>query len=409
MPPSLVARVLAIVFALSLATVHPSLAQRTPRVRTGLEVLVSDSLHLIKGKRVGLITNHSGLGPMGKSTVDILHGTPGVRLTALFGPEHGIRGVARAGDHVASTIDSATGVPVYSLYGETRVPTAEMLQDVDVLVFDIQDVGARTYTYPWTMAQSAEAARGKKFIVLDRPNLVRDDRVEGGMLDIKYRSFVGWYPVPHRYGFTIGELANYLVGTGLLAADITVVPMTGYRRDMWWNDTGLGWVNPSPNIRSGDAALLYSGTVYFEGTNVTEGRGTPMPFQMIGASWLTDAGAIAKELNAMRIPGVVFDSTSQLMEAGFKFPGEKIPVIVVVVSDRDIVQPHVVGLNLLRAIYKHHTADFKWRESAVDRLFGSDRLRKAVEREGGIEALIPVLDRESAEFAAKTKMYHIYK
>ena len=409
MPPSLVARALAIAFVLSLATAHRAPAQRTPRIRTGLEVLVSDSLHLIKGKRIGLITNHTGLGPMGRSTVDILHGTPGVRLTALFGPEHGIRGVARAGDHVASTIDSATGVPVYSLYGETRVPTAEMLKDVDVIVFDIQDIGARTYTYPWTMAQSAEAARGKKFVVLDRPNLVRDDRVEGGMLDIKYRSFVGWYPVPHRYGFTIGELANYLVGTGQLTADITVVPMTGYRRDMWWNDTGLGWVNPSPNIRSGDAALLYTGTVYFEGTNVTEGRGTPMPFQMIGASWLTDAGAIAKELNAMRIPGVVFDSTSQLMEAGYKFPGEKIPVIVVVVSDRDVVQPHVVGLNLLRAIYKHHTADFKWRESAVDRLFGSDRLRKAVEREGGIEALIPVLDRESADFAATTKMYHIYK
>ena len=146
MPRSLVARPLAIFVSLSLATAHTSQAQRTPRVRTGLEVLVSDSLHLIKGKRVGLITNHSGLGPMGKSTVDILHGTPGVRLTALFGPEHGIRGVARAGDHVASTIDSATGVPVYSLYGETRVPTAEMLKDVDVLVFDIQDVGARTYT-----------------------------------------------------------------------------------------------------------------------------------------------------------------------------------------------------------------------------------------------------------------------
>ncbi len=409
MRPPHIARSVAASILLLNATATLLTAQRSTRVRSGLEVLVTDSLHLISGKRVGLITNHTGLGPMGKSSVDVLFGAPGVRLTAIFGPEHGIRGIARAGDHVASSVDSATGVPVYSLYGETRVPTADMLKDVDVLVYDIQDVGARTYTYPWTMAESAQAAQGRKFIVLDRPNLIRGDRVEGGVLDAKFRSFVGLYPVALRYGLTIGEMAQYLVGTGQLKADITVVPMSGYRRSMWWNETGLGWVNPSPNIRSGDAALLYTGTVFFEGTNVTEGRGTQMPFQMIGASWLTDAGAIVKDLNAQRLPGVVFDSTSQTIEAGYKFAGEKIPVILVVVSDRDLIQPYVVGLNLLRAIYRRHPADFKWRESAVDRLFGSDRLRKAVEREGGIEKLIRKVDRESALFAAMTKPYHIYQ
>jgi len=406
MPAPVLRRLVALLAAV--LAVAPS-ARAQGRVRTGIEVLVSDSLHLIRGKRVGLITNHTGLGPMGRTTIDILHTTPGVRLTALYGPEHGIRGVARAGDKVASSVDSATGVPVYSLYGDTRVPTPEMLKDVDVLIFDIQEVGARVYTYEWTMTLSAEAAKGKKFLVLDRPNLVRADKFEGGVLDPRYRSFVGWYPVALRYGLTVGELANYLVKTGQLSADLTVIPMQGYRRSMWWNETGLGWVNPSPNIRSGDAAVLYTGTVFFEGTNVSEGRGTTMPFQMIGAKWLTDAGAIAAELNARKLPGVVFDSTSQTIEAGYKFGGEKIPVLMVVVSDRDQVLPVAVGLHMLRAIYKRHPTEFQWRTQAVDRLFGSDRLRKAVETEGGVEALLPILARESAEFAAKTVPYQLYK
>ncbi len=381
---------------------------RAQRVRTGLEVLLTDSLHLIKGKRVGLITNHTGVGPLGKSSADLLHAAPGVKLTALFGPEHGIRGQAAAGDHVASSVDSVTGVPVHSLYGSTRVPTAEMLKDVDVLLYDIQDVGARFYTYPWTMALSAEAAQ-KPFIVLDRPNLIRNDRVDGGVLDPKFRSFVGQYPVALRYGLTIGELARYLVGTGQVKANITVVPMQNYKPEMWWNENGLGWINPSPNIRSGDAALLYTGTALFEGTNLSEGRGTPTPFQMIGAGWLTDAGAIARELNKKGIPGVVFDSTSQLVEKGQKWGGETIPVILVVVSDREKVNPTQVGLEMLRAIYVRHRADFKWREQHMDRLFGSTRGRKAVEKKGGIEALLPILARESAAFATRTAPYRLYR
>jgi uncharacterized protein YbbC (DUF1343 family) len=284
-----------------------------------------------------------------------------------------------------------------------------MLKDVDVLVFDIQDVGARVYTYEWTMTLAAEAAKGKKFLVLDRPNLIRADRFEGGVLDPKYRSFVGWYPVALRYGLTVGELANYLVKTGQLTSDLTVIPMQGYRRSMWWNETGLGWLNPSPNIRSGDAAVLYTGTVFFEGTNVNEGRGMQMPFQMAGAPWLTDAGAIARELNALKLPGVVFDSTTQTIEAGYKYGGQTVPVLVVVVSDRDLVKPVDVGMHMLRAIYKRHTGDFQWRTQSVDRLFGSDRLRKAVETDGGIEALIPVLQREADEFKRKTEPYWLYK
>lgn len=393
-----------------MATVTHTVAPQSANhlFRPGIEVLLTDSLHLIQGKRVGLITNHSGLLRDGRSTIDALAHAPGVRLTALFGPEHGLRGAAQAGETVSSTVDSATGVPIYSLYGATRVPTPDMLKDVDVLLYDIQDVGARVYTFEWTMALSAQAAR-RPFIVLDRPDPIRADRVEGGVLDPRFRSFVGQFPVAMRYGLTPGELLRYLVGTGQIDADVSVVPMDGYRRDMWWTDLGLPWNNPSPNIRTLDAALLYSGTVFFEGTNLTEGRGTAMPFQVIGAPFLTDAGAIVRELNAKRIPGVVFDSTTVVMEPGSKYPGQRLPVLVVTVSDRDIVRPHVVGLNMLRAIYARHAKDFQWRTEAIDRLAGSDRLRTAVEREGGIERLIEQLDRESEDFARRIRPYLIYQ
>ena len=196
-------------------------------VTPGVEVLLRDSLHLLRDKRVGLITNHSGRDRRGTSTVDLLHRAPGVKLTALYAPEHGLRGAAKAGEKIPSSVDSATRVPIRSLYGETRVPTPEMLRDVDVLVYDIQDVGARVYTYQWTMALAAEAAGklGKKFVVLDRPNPIRADRIEGGVLDPKYRSFVGQYPVALRYGFTPAELLRYLVATGQVRAAVAVVPM----------------------------------------------------------------------------------------------------------------------------------------------------------------------------------------
>jgi len=374
----------------------------------GVEVLLSDSIHLVRGKRVGLITNHSGRDRRGTSTIDLLFKAPGVRLTALFGPEHGLRGVAKAGENIASSVDSATGIPVYSLFGQTQVPTPRMLENVDVLVYDIQDVGARVYTFEWTMALAANAS-GKPFIVLDRPNPIRGDRVEGGVLDPKFRSFVGQYPVALRYGFTPGELMRYLVGTGQVNAQLTVVPMKNWRRSMWWEETGIPWVNPSPNLRDVDATLLYTGTVFFEGTNATEGRGTDKPFRQVGAKWLTDAGTIARELNAKGLPGVRFDSISRAVEAGFKFGGETIPMIEMTVTDRNAVKPVEVGAHLLRAIYKRHTSEWQWRTQSVDRLFGSDRLRLAVEREGGIEALLPTLAREADEFREQSKRYWIYQ
>ncbi len=387
----------------------PALAQ--PRVRTGLEVLLSDSMHLVRGKRVGLLTNHSGRLPDGTSTIDALFKAPGVKLVALFGPEHGIRGVAKAGEKIASSVDSATGVPIYSLYGEIRAPSADMLKDVDVLLYDIQDVGARVYTFQWTMALAAEAAgkAGVQFLILDRPNPIRADRVDGGILDMTFSSLVGLYPVALRYGFTPGELGRYLVGSGKIKADIRVSPMQGYKRSMWFEETGLPWVYPSPNLRNVDASLLYTGTVFFEGVNLSEGRGTDDPFAQAGASWLTDAGAIAAELNAKKIPGVTFDSISRPVEAGFEFGGETIPMIHVKVTDRNVVEPVVVGAHMLRAIYTRHTDKWVWRKGSIDRLSGSTRMREAVEKDGGIEALLPILRAEANAFEAETKKYWLYK
>ena len=394
--------------ALSLsAWIEPAAAQG--RVRLGIEVLLSDSIHLVAGKRVGLITNHTGITPDGKSTIDLLYGAKGVRLTALFAPEHGIRGQAAAGQRIDDEVDSKTGVPIFSLYGATRVPTPEMLKDVDVLVFDIQDIGSRTYTYQWSMALASEVAtaNGKDFIVLDRPNPVRGDIVEGGVLDPAYASFVGQYAVALRSGLTPGELIRFLIGTGQVKASVKVVPMQGWKRSMWWDETLLPWRNPSPNIRSFDAALLYTGTVFFEGTNLSEGRGTPAPFQRIGAGWLKDAGEIARELNKRGLPGVSFDSTSVTIEQGQKWGGQTIPMISVTVTDRVAIKPYQVGLQMLRAIYSRHKGEFQWRVQSIDRLSGSGRAREAVELDK-LDALIREFDQESREFSRQTAPYLIY-
>jgi uncharacterized protein YbbC (DUF1343 family) len=405
-----IAAIVALAYGGACASASQQAVATNGEVLPGIEVLLRDSLHLIRGKRVGLITNHSGRDRRGTSTIDLLYRTPGVRLTALFGPEHGLRGVARAGETISSATDSATGVPIYSLYGQTYAPTAEMLRDVDVLLYDIQDVGARVYTFEWTMALSAEAAGrlGKKFIVLDRPDPIRGDVVDGNVLDPRFKSFVGEYAVALRYGLTPGELLRYLVGTGKLAADFSVVPMRGWRRSMWWEETGISWINPSPNLRTVDATIIYPGTVFFEGTNATEGRGTDKPFQLIGAEWLNDAGAIARELNGRGIPGVRFDSTSRTIESGYKFGGKTIPMIEITITDRNRVRSVEVGLRLLRAIYARHRAEWQWRQQSIDRLAGTDELRRAIE-EDTIDQLLSKWSAESDQWKNEARKYWIYQ
>jgi len=394
----------------------PLTAQPAGNVIPGVEVLLSDSLHLLRGKRVGLLTNHSGRDRKGTSTVDLLFKAPGVKLTALYGPEHGIRGEAKAGAKIADAIDEKTGVKVYSLYGAVETPTADMLKDVDVLVYDIQDVGARVYTYQWTLALTAAAA-GKPLVILDRPNPIRADRFEGNILDLKFRSLVGQHAVALRYGLTVGELMKYLVGTKALNASVTVVPMKNYRRSMWYDETGMPRVNPSPNLRTLDAELLYPGTVFFEGTNATEGRGTDAPFQLIGADYLKDHVAVAAALNAMKLPGVRFDTATRTIEAGYKFGGKTIPMIKVSVTDRNRVRPVELGIRMLRAFKTAHPQEFAWREPSVnaagrikgiDRLAGTDQLTKAVDA-GTIDGLIAQWDADAKRFETLVKPYLIYR
>ena len=381
-------------------------------VLPGVEVLLRDSLASLRGQRVGLITNHSGRDRAGTSTIDLLAKAQGVRLVALYGPEHGIRGTAQAGATIANSVDSATGVPVFSLYGATRVPTAAMLANIDVLVYDIQDVGARVYTFEWTMALAAEAAgkAGKRFMVLDRPNPIRNDRVDGGMLDIAFRSFVGQYPVAARYGMTPGELMRYLVGTKQVNVTLSVIPMCGYRNSAWYDELGLPWIDPSPNLRTVDAALLYPGTVFFEGTNLSEGRGTDAPFTQAGAPWLTDAQVIADELNARKLAGVHFDVALRRVEAAQKHGSLTIPMIRVRVIDRDVVQPVEIGAWMLRTMYARHAREWQWRVEAMDRLNGGDRLRKAVvTSDAAVSALLAEYRIESSHFVTKVIPYRLYR
>ncbi|HEX8903483.1 MAG TPA: DUF1343 domain-containing protein [Longimicrobiaceae bacterium] len=401
--------------SLLLLAALPLAAQPAPRrgFRLGVETLLADSLHLLRGKRVGLITNHTGRDRAGTSTIDLLARAPGVRLVALFAPEHGIRGQAEAGARIASGVDSATGVPIRSLYGSTqasRIPTARMLEDVDVLVYDIQDVGSRAYTYVWTMALSAEAAGkvGRKFVVLDRPNPIRADRMEGGVLRTEWRSFTGQYPVTLRYGLTPGEMLRYLVGTGQVKADVTVVPMQGYRRADWWEDTGLTWVSPSPNIRDPEAALLYAGMVFFEAVNLSEGRGTASPFKAVGAPWLTDAAAVARELNALSLPGVRFAAGTRAVAAGSEHGGRTIPVVEVRVTDRDRLRPVEAAAHMLSVIHRRHPREWRWQENGIERLSGSRELRRAVERHD----VAPLLARWRAEaerWKSETEKYWLYR
>lgn len=371
-------------------------AQVTP----GISVLLKDSAHLVRGKRVGLITNHTGRDETGTSSIDLLHNAPGVRLTALFAPEHGLRGSARGGATIASGVDEKTGVRIYSLYGETKTPTARMLDDVDVLVYDIQDVGARMYTYVWTMTLAAEAAKkaGKKFIVVDRPDPIRADVVEGGLIEKRYRSFTGLHNVPLRYGLTPAELARYLSTAGEIDAGVIVVPMKGYRRSMWWEDTGLEWIAPSPNIRDTEAALLYPGISFFEATNVSEGRGTDSPFRLVGARWLNDAATIARGMNSKSLGGVRFESVRRRISRGEKFGGESIPMIRIIVTDRNKIRSSEIGAHLLREIYSRHPKQFKWQQGAgIEELSGSRELRNAVEK-GRVDSLLAKWRSESTRF-----------
>lgn len=370
----------------------------------GLDVLVADGFAPLVGKRVGVVTNHTGRTRDGRHIADVLHAEPSVELVALFGPEHGVRGVAAAGERVASSTDPATGLPVYSLYGKTKKPTDAMLDGIDTLVFDVQDVGARFYTYVYTMAYAMEAsaALGKAFVVLDRPNPI-GGAVEGPLLEPAHASFVGLYPLPIRHGLTVGELARLFVREGWIehgaSLDLHVVPVRGWSRRRWYDETGLAWIAPSPNMRTLATATVYPGTCLVEGTNLSEGRGTTRPFEWIGAPWI-DGPRLAADLAALGLAGVRFDAIAFTPESMQSSPrpkhgGARCEGVAITVTDRDAFRPVKCGVALVWTVARNHPEAFRWRRS-IERLFGSDRLRRWVDGGVPLEDVFAAIDRDTA-------------
>jgi uncharacterized protein YbbC (DUF1343 family) len=297
--------VVSVLLGFSSAGAGPAQESRVKDVLTGIDVLKRDGFRALKGRRIGLVTNHTGVDRAGHSTIDLLHQAEGVKLVALFSPEHGIRG--QVDKLVSDSKDDKTGLPIYSLYGKRRRPSPEQLAGIDTLVFDIQDIGCRFYTYITTLGYLLETAAEHKLkvVVLDRPNPIGGVAVEGPILDKTLESFVGYHPLPVRHGLTVGELARLFNRERNINADLEVIKMEGWQRDMLFDETGLLWVNPSPNMRSLAAALLYPGIGLLETTNVSVGRGTDRPFEMIGAPWL-DGRKLAAALTQAKVPGVRF-------------------------------------------------------------------------------------------------------
>jgi uncharacterized protein YbbC (DUF1343 family) len=388
-----------------------------PRVLAGIDVLLEQRPDLLRGLRVGLITNHTGMAGLtdgvdrAGSTIDRLHDHPEIELVALFGPEHGLRGDAEAGERVADGVDPRTGLPVHSLYGETRRPGPQVLDGVDALLFDIQDIGTRYYTYVWTMAHSMEAAaeRGVRFIVLDRPNPIGGTLMQGNVLDPAFATFVGLYPVPMRHGLTPGELARYLNVEHGIGAELDVVPVAGWRRDMWYDDTGLGWIPPSPNMPSVEAAAHYPGTCLFEGTNLSVGRGTDRAFEQIGAPWL-DHETLAQRLAAYDLPGVEFMPVTFTPRApgDGKFGGQAVRGIRLRVTDRERYDPATAGIALVVEVHRLHAGRLQWHIRHFDRLAGTDRVRQGVLAGRSVAEITADWPAQLAAFRAAAEPYLLY-
>ena len=346
----------------------PPAARPLPPVMTGLDALRADGFAALRGRRVGLLTNHTGRARDGAAAIDLLHTAKDVRLTALFSPEHGIRGILDAS--VPSEKDPKTGLAIHSLYGETRRPTAQMLDAVDALVVDLQDIGARFYTYMTTMAFVMEEAAKRKLpvYVLDRPNPINGFQVEGPALDKAQMGFTGYFPaMPVRHGMTLGELAQLFNGENKIGANLTVVPMKNWDRNRWFDDTGLPWINPSPNMRNLLQATVYPGIGAIEGTNISVGRGTDTPFEQIGAPWV-DGVQLAEALNARAIPGARFYPV-RFTPVSSKYAKEECQGVFIVVTDRLALRPVRLGVEIAAALSRLYGA--KYELETAERLFGS--------------------------------------
>jgi uncharacterized protein YbbC (DUF1343 family)/CubicO group peptidase (beta-lactamase class C family) len=377
----------------------------SPPVLLGIDVLERDGFAQLKGRRVGLITNHTGLNSKGERTVDLLHKAEGVELVAIFSPEHGLQGKLDV-SHIADTHDEATRLPVHSLYGETRKPDANRLAGIDTLVFDIQDIGCRFYTYISTMGLALEAAAEHKlkFVVLDRPNPLGGEICEGPVLDADKKSFVGHHEIPVRHGMTIGELAEMFAKENKLDVELEIIEVENWRRDQYWDATSLVWTNPSPNMRSLTEAVLYPGVGLLETTNVSVGRGTDTPFEVVGAPWI-DGVKLARHLNEQRLPGVMFVPIRFTPNAS-KFENEACEGVNVIVTDREDFRSVPVGFAIALALCELFPDG--WETERYNRLLASDKVLKAIKDGEPLTAVEELYLPELGEYEQRRKEFLIY-
>ncbi|MCO5229371.1 MAG: DUF1343 domain-containing protein [Thermomicrobiales bacterium] len=381
-------------------------------VLTGLDVLLRDRHPLAQDGAIGLVTNPTAVTRDLVSAVDALHQDDRFHLVRLFGPEHGVRGDAQAGDHIGNAIDITTGLEVISMYGDHLTPTLEDLDGIEVMVYDLQDVGARHYTYLSTLVHVMQACAEAAIplVVLDRPNPITGLHTEGKVLDSAYESFVGIHAIPTRHGLTIGELAL------LIAADRTlptpaIVPCEGWTRDQWWDETDLPFVLPSPNLPTLDSLLVYTATCLLEATNLSEGRGTTKPFEMIGAPWLNGA-SLAAELNARQLPGVTFRALT-FTPWFSKHQGIPCGGVQLHVTNREVFRPVSTGIHLLHALCHLPDSQFQWLEGPVfgmshARLYGSTELQMMLTDGATAEEIVASWQPELDQFVSRASTFHLY-
>lgn len=390
------------------------------QVKPGIEVLRDNNFEQLKGKRVGLITNPSGVDNNLKSTIDILHEAPGVTLTALYSPEHGVRGDVHAGDKVDNMVDEATGVPVYSIYGKSHRPTPEMLKDVDVLVYDIQDNGCRSFTFISTMvlAMDACAELGKEFMVLDRPNPVGGNKVEGNIVEDSCYSFVSQFPIPYLYGLTPGELARYLNEENLLQGgkkvDLTVVPMEGWSRNMEFSETGMPWVLPSPHIPTPESSLYYPMTgILGELYCMSIGVGYTLPFKLVCAEWI-NASDFAKAMNGLQLPGLKFRPIhiKPFYSTG---KGQNLQGVEIYVTDKEVAPLSLTNFYIMQELARLYPDKLafdigdKSRYSMFDKVVGSKEIRKRFTKDYNVNDIKDYWNKDVESFKEKKAKYHLYR
>lgn len=389
------------------------------KIIPGIEVLIHSRPGFLKGAKVGAVVHPASVLPDLRHTADVLLGSKEFRLVSLLGPQHGARG-EKQDNMVESEFyrDPDTGMPVHSLYGDTRRPTEEMLHDIDVLILDLQDIGTRVYTFIHTMAYCMEACAGfgKKMVVLDRPNPIGGDRVEGNLLIPEHRSFVGLYPIPMRHGMTIGELALLFNSEFDINCDLTVIAMEGWRRDFWFDSTGLPWIPPSPNLPTPDSAAVYPGMVLFEGTQCSEGRGTTRPFELIGAPFIRSR-QYTEHCNGLNLPGVYFRS-AYFQPTFNKWAGEMCGGVQVHVTDRTLFEPYLTGIAAVSGVRLLYPELFKWRDPPyeyefekrpIDILCGSSEIPDMIESGVSLDRIRQSWQDDVEAFKRLRKPYLLYE